>query len=148
MSKTPPLLPAEALRRVLQVGRANGTSVLLVAGFCALVSASAHSQIGTWASLLAAGAGAIELHGSVLLGRAEGRGVRWLVASQVFLMGVIFAYIWYRQNHVDLSILDQMPEDVIRQAASQSGLTPDELKFQLYNLLYFCLGAGTLVYQG
>ena len=42
----PPLLPAETLRRVLRVAKMNGSSVLVISGLFALVSAAGHDLTG------------------------------------------------------------------------------------------------------
>src|SRR5580700_100147 len=63
----PPKLVSEILRSVLRVARFDGVSVLVLAGFFALVSAASGDVSGAAFGLLIAAAGAIELHGMGLL---------------------------------------------------------------------------------
>src|SRR5262249_17978142 len=101
MTKIPPLLPQETLLRVLRVARFDGTGALILGGTFALMMASEHDFPFAAIGLLAAGAGAIELHGAALLKQGESRGMSWLVASQPYLLLVILAYcalrLWFVQ---------------------------------------------------
>lgn len=149
MSKQPPLLPAESLRRVLRVARTNGTSVLLIAGFVALASAASQDRIDTVVGLLASASGALEIHGASQIARGDSRGLRWLVFSQVFLLAVILGYVAFRVSHVDLSLISSFFGDpLLKQTAEQSGMTVPELKLQLYSFMYLMVAIGTLIYQG
>src|SRR5271165_2118927 len=92
----PPKLVSEILRRVLRVARFDGMSVLVLAGFFALVSAASGDVSGAAFGLLIAAAGAVELHGMGLLRAADRRGMSWLVGSQLYLMSVVLGYVGYR----------------------------------------------------
>ncbi|HXN35586.1 MAG TPA: hypothetical protein VN877_05410, partial [Opitutaceae bacterium] len=71
----PPKLVSVTLRNVLRVARFDGVSVLVLAGFFALVSAASGDVSGAAFGLLIAAAGAVELHGMGLLRAADRRGV-------------------------------------------------------------------------
>ena len=62
----PPLLPSETLMRVLRLAKLDGMGVLLLGGLFALMAASGGEKPFAIIGLLAAGAGAIELHGAAL----------------------------------------------------------------------------------
>lgn len=141
MRNTPPLLPIEAYRRVLRLARANGTSVLFGGGLFALLLASGGDRVGTLVSLLVAGSGAMELHGANLLARAGSGGIRWLFASQAFLMIVMVGYIAFAMRHLGASTI----ADAVPTAELQAlNLT----KNQLCAMFYFTCALATVLYQG
>ena len=71
----PPLLPEVILMRVLRLARFDGMGALMLGGMFALVAASARDFPFAAIGLLAAGAGAIELHGAALLKEGQPRGM-------------------------------------------------------------------------
>lgn len=149
MRKQPPLLPAETLRRVIRVARTNGTSVLVIASLVALASAAGQDRFDTFIGLAVAASGALELHGTVLLGGGARRGLRWLLFSQFLLLVVMLGYTSYRMNHVDLSAMGQLfPEDRLRDLAAQQGESVAQFKLQLYVGTYSLVALGTVIYQG
>src|SRR5678816_1370684 len=85
----PPLLPEETLARVLRLARFDGMGALVLGGMFALFAAAARDFPFAAIGLLAAGAGAVELHGAALLRQGDRRGMQWLVASQPYLLLVI-----------------------------------------------------------
>ena len=148
MSRIPPLLPGEVLRRVLRVARFNGTSVLTVAAIFGLAAAMAHDQVDTVIGVLVAGTGALELHGLGLLRHGQDRGVGWLVGSQLALLAVILGYVLLRLGHVDVAPMRPfLTADQLRVIA-QSGLTTDEFLRMIYRLTYAVVGAVSVLYQG
>lgn len=148
MPKRPPLIPAESLRRVLRVARLDGSCILAVAGLFALASASIHDTAGAAVGLLVAGTGAIELHGTGLLRNREERGMKWLVASQLFLMAIVLAYVASRLMKVDLSILQPLVTADQRKAIADAGLTIEEFLRIVYVGTYAVFGVVTVLYQG
>jgi len=152
----PPLLPIEALARVLRLARLDGTSVLVLSGAFALVSALTGDGFGTGIGLVIAGAGAIELHGVGLLRAGEFRGVRWLIMAQVLLLLVILAYCGLRLQQMDLSALQTafdraMTYPLFRdawQVQEELGITKDEFLIQNYRLTYRLVAFLTLCFQG
>jgi hypothetical protein len=149
MAKSPPLLPTEVLRRVLRVARFHGTSVLAISGACALISAWCHDPTDTVAGLLIAAAGAIELHGAGLIHNGFHRGINWLIASHVYLMGSVLGYVSWRLNHVDLSIMAPLATDDVRQQfESLYHLTDTEFLHLAYMGFFQLIGVLTMVYTG
>jgi hypothetical protein len=122
---TPPPLPEEILRRVLRVARFDGVSLLSIAGACALVSASYRDVSGAVVGLLVAGAGAVELHGLGLLRHGYATGMRWLVSSQLCVMGSIFGYAGYRMWKTDVSA-------IVAQVMAAINTLPPETREQLF----------------
>jgi hypothetical protein len=145
--KKPPLLPTEALRRVIRMAHFNGYGVLVVAGAFALGSASTHDTTGTAIGLLVAGAGAMELHGASLVRRGAESGLNWMIGSQFYLMAVVFFYVGMRLHHVDISVLEPYFTDEQRQAIAQAGLTTDQFLRGVYVATYAIFGVVTLIYQ-
>src|SRR5665213_13393 len=128
----PPLLPIEALRRVVRIARFDGMSVLTVAGAFALASAMLHDEKGTVIGLLIAGGGAIELHGVSLLRHGDHHGTRWLVSSQIILLAVVLGYVALRLSHVDITLLKPLLTAQQRQVIEQRGLSVNEFLRTVY----------------
>ncbi|MGD1030126.1 MAG: hypothetical protein ABSA05_03210 [Opitutaceae bacterium] len=156
MPRTPPLLPSEVLRRVLRTARLDGTIVLVLSGAFAVIAAAAHDVIGAGTGIAIAAAGAMELHGTGLLRRFEEKGMRWLIASQLFLMACILAYVslWLNQvpiEQIKASIRSLYTPDQLAQLRSMtrdSNLTPDEALRQLKSFFCDAVVIGTVIYQG
>ena len=146
--KQPPLLPAETLARVVRLARLDGLGVLVIAGVFALLAAYAGDRTSARIGLLVSGAGAAELHGVQLLTAAAARGVRWLVASQLFLLVVVLAYCALRLTHVDLAPLHAAVTDEMRANLTQAGLSEDEFLTLTYRLTYGAVAVATFFYQG
>jgi hypothetical protein len=147
----PPLLPSEILRRVMRVARSHGTSVLVLSGGFALLSAASRDVSGAVIGLLVAGAGALELHGVTLL-RLGHNGLRWLVGGQLFLMASILAYVGLRIARPDvawmLPYVKGEAADPIIQAAQQQGVTVEQLLATAMTSLYMLVAALTIICQG
>ncbi len=146
--KVPPLLPEETLIRVLRVARLDGTSVLVVAGVFALISALAGDKVGAVVGLLVAGAGAVELHGATLLEHAEVRGMKWLVASQLCLLVCVLGYCALRLLHPAIDPLRFALTDEMKTQLEATGWTADEFLRFVYNTTYYAVAVVTLFYQG
>ncbi|MBI5382910.1 MAG: hypothetical protein HZA31_13510 [Opitutae bacterium] len=148
MSKTPPLLPAETLARVLRISRTDGILVLAVAAAFAMLSALAKDLPGAMVGLLVASAGAAELHGSGLLRAGEIRGISWLVGSQVHLITVVFFYVIWRLTFFDPAPLRVMITPDLEQALRDLGYTFDEFARMANRLSCALFASLTLLYQG
>jgi hypothetical protein len=146
--RQPPLLPSEALKRVMRIARLDGVSVLAVAGAFALASAVLHDEKGTGIGLLLAGAGAVELHGVTLLRHGLDRGMRWLVTSQFMLLVFILGYVAMRLSHIDVALIKPLLTAQQEQVIEQRGLTIDEFLRAVYVMGYAIVGIATLFYQG
>ena len=144
----PPFLPEETFARVCRVARFDGLSVLLVAGFFALLSAVAGEAVGALIGLLAAGAGAIELHGRTLLHHGERRGMSWLVGSQLFLLVVLLGYCALQLLRARLPALPAEADALLQADADQLGMTKSEFLLLFNRMLYGGFAIVTLVYQG
>jgi hypothetical protein len=147
----PPILPAESLRRVVRIARFDGLSILIVAGGFALLSAASRDVSGALIGVIIAGAGAIELHGAGLL-RAGHNGMRWLVSSQLFLMGTILIYAGFRILRPDVAwmlpyVTGEAAEPIL-QAAQQQGLTVEQLLVGAMSMFYALVALLTVLYQG
>jgi|HubBroStandDraft_5_1064220.scaffolds.fasta_scaffold213866_1 hypothetical protein len=149
----PPPLPLEVLARVTRVARFDGTSILAVSGSVALLSAAYRDVTGATVGLMVAAAGAIELHGVGLLRTNNIAGVRWLVSAQVWLMGVILAYVAYRIARPDIEGFLQFVSagpvaDSFEQAAAEAGETVRQYILDAFRAFYFAVALLTVVYQG
>lgn len=148
MSKSPPLLPTEALERVLRHARLNGTWVLAMGGTFALIGATGGEYVGVMAWLLVAGTGAMALHGATLLHEGEPRGTDWLVGGQLFCLALILSLCAWQLTHVDLAPLRAAVTDDMRSSFKQTGLTEDEFLLLTYRLSYGILALVALLYPG
>ena len=146
--KAPPLLPEETLYRVLRTANMDGISVLAIAGFLALGSASMGDFYGAGIGLLVAAAGAIELHGSGLLRSGETRGMNWLLASQPYLLAILLGYCALRLISFDPTLLKQAVTADVRQAIAQAGYQEDHFLKVVYTATYLTLAVGTILFQG
>jgi hypothetical protein len=149
MSKIPPLLPVETVRRLLRVAHADGLSVLVVAGASALMSAFSQDRLDAALLLLVCGAGAMELHGANLIGGGDRKGIRWLIGSQLFLLLVMLSYVAVHLLHLPVPAFSSMvPDGLIEQTATSEGVSPVEFGRQFDDLIGFSIVVLTLVYQG
>ena len=124
MSKIPPLLPVETVRRLLRVAHADGMSVLVVAGISALMAASSADRIDALLLVLVCGAGALELHGANLIGAGVRTGMRWLIGSQLFLLVIMLGYVAIHMLKLPVPAFSSiLPDDAMQQAAVQSGIS-------------------------
>jgi hypothetical protein len=122
----PPLLPEETLMRVQRVARFDGMAALILGAMFAISAASAREVPFTVIGLLAAGGGAMELHGLALIDRGNARGVDWLVWSQPLLLTVIFGYCALRLWLMDLPPIPEGFQDVFKASAEQWGVSVEE----------------------
>ncbi|MBK8858124.1 MAG: hypothetical protein IPN11_10770 [Opitutaceae bacterium] len=147
----PPLLPATVLARLLRLARLDGTVVLAIAGAFALASALGGNRLEVLVGVLIAGAGALELHGAGLLRAGEVRGISWLVASQLYLLVAVLAYVGLRLISFDPALINLIMTETLRQRYIDAGLTHaqiDQVVQLSYYLTYAIVGVLTVVYQG
>lgn len=146
--KQPPLLPEETLSRVVRIARFDGMGVLVLGSLFAVLSAAARDVPFAVIGLLAAGAGAVELHGVGLLHQAEPRGMRWLIASQPLLLFVILCYCALRLTYMEMPVLTDNWRAMMAVSAHNLGLTVEEY-FALLNRITASVVAGVaFLYQG
>ena len=152
----PPLLPEAALHRVIVIARRNGLSVVLIASIAALLEAAQGHAATAVAAVLAAGTGAMEMHGATLLRHGVKRGMSWLVRAELLLLAVIWVYCAVRLLHPDLTQVRaefhaSLELPLMRQRweeAKQLGLTEETYLNAVYQLTYVALALVTLIYQG
>jgi len=148
---SPPLLPATALQRVGKLARFDGLTVLAVAGCFAAVSLAMCDWAGTAICLGAAGAGAAEWHGGMLLKTRRPGCLRWLVGSQLCLLGLVWIYAAWRYTHYDPQFISALVEPFVRERLEEAFLTMDDLAPALefaHRLTYLLLATLSLAYQG
>ncbi len=144
----PPLLPEEALLRVLRVSRANGMSVALVSGLFAVLAATSGDYVGAIAGLVVAGAGAMEVHGGTLLNHYDLRGSRWLVSSQAVCLLGILVYCAVRLVFVQIPPLPEEVNALIAADARQLGMTSEEFVRKTYVAGFILIAVLSVFYQG
>lgn len=148
MSRLPPLLPEETLFRVLRLAKFDGTSVLLLGGLFAILAASGGDARFAIVGLLAAGAGAIELHGAGLIREGEPRGLNWLVASQPFLLLVIYVYCILRYTQFEMPPIPERFQETLQTSASQLGMTVEQYFRMVNRLTAQVVAVLATIYQG
>jgi hypothetical protein len=144
----PPLLPEETLLRVLRLARFDGTGALLLGGLFALAAAAGGNFPFAAIGLLAAGAGAVELHGAALLRQGEPRGMSWLIVSQPFLLLVILSYCALRLWFVDLPPVPESFQPLFAASAEQWGLSVQDYQRALNRITAAAVALAALGFQG
>ncbi|MGH7943853.1 MAG: hypothetical protein ACREH8_00060 [Opitutaceae bacterium] len=144
----PPLLPEETLVRVLRLARFDGMGVMVLGGMFALIAAAARDFPFATIGLLASGAGAVELHGAALLRQGEPRGMRWLVASQPFLLLVILSYCAMRLWLVGIPPVPEAFEAVFAASARQWNLSVEEYQRALNRVTACAVAIVAIGFQG
>jgi hypothetical protein len=150
------------LTRGSRIAGIDGFTLVFIAGGFGLVSASCSDWLGALVGGLAAGAGLIELHGRQRLKAGDGRGVTWLVRSQLVLLTIILLYVAYQLRNFDVrpllisvetslaSVQRSFGLEVIPLADS-FGLTDKqflELAKHTVRIAYIAVGIGSILCQG
>ncbi len=148
MTSVPPLLPEETLARVYRLARMDGLSVTLIASVFAVMAALARDIPGASVGLLVAGAGAVELHGTGLLRFGDARGMNWLVASQIFLLGSVLAYCAVRLFHLEVPPIPAELQDMVATSAAQLKMTPEAYLRFVHRLTLWIVASVSILYQG
>lgn len=144
----PPFLPDETLLRVLRVARFDGLGVLVLGTVFAVMAAGSGDPPFAVIGLLAAGAGAMELHGIALLREGAHRGMNWLVGSQPFLLLVIWCYCGLRIVHFEMPPLPEGMGELATLNARQWGMSVEDYFRLLNSITVGVLAVVALVYQG
>ena len=144
----PPLLPEETFARVLRLARFDGMGALILGGMFALVAASGRDFPFAAIGLLASGAGAVELHGAALLRQGEPRGMRWLVASQPYLLLVILSYCALRLWLVEVPPVPESFRGVFAASAQQWGMSVEDYQRALNRITVLAVAAAAIAFQG
>ena len=144
----------------MSIAKAEGYSILIIAGFGAFLAAGSGSVVPAILACLAAGTGAMEIHGSQQLARGDENAINWLVRAQLLLLLVILAYVFWQLAHFDEAYARELISE-FRRAASEISVkqnrvnpydqfTDSQLMFaarSLYTLVYCVVGVVTCVYQ-
>lgn len=146
--RAPPLLPEETFARVLRMANFDGTSVLLLGGFFALLTALNGDRPFAVVGLLAAGAGALELHGVGLLRAGDRRGMVWVIASQPLLLLVILGYCVLRATHFEVPDVPESMRAATEIAAEHWGLSVEDYFRRINRLTVVILAVVAVGYQG
>lgn len=147
----PPPLPEDVLARVLRLARTDGRMLLIISGAFAVVSAMGQQGLGAVAGCLAAGAGALELHGASLLRQGDARGMGWLVRSQLALMVVIIGYVIARMMTFDPELMRSLITPEMRDQLATVGVPEDQIiprVKHVYQFMYTVVAVVTVAYQG
>ena len=148
MTSIPPLLPEETLHRVVRLARFDGLSILVLGTLFALSAAATKDVPFAAIGLLAAGAGAVELHGIALLRQFESRGVNWLIASQPFLFIVILGYCVLRATHFEMPPLPEQLRDLAELSAQQWHMSLVDYFRMINTVTAIVVGVVSFFYQG
>ena len=146
-SMQPPLLPIEALARVLRVARLDGMGVLMFATFFALTSAGIGDLPGAVVWLLIAGSGATELHGAMLLHQVQKRGINWLIGSQFLLLFVVLGYCALRLGHYDPTSLRAALTDEMKSTLAQARYDEEDFLRTVYMVTYGGMALAAMVFK-
>jgi len=134
--------------RVLRLARFDGMGALLLGGMFALIAASARDFPFAAIGLLASGAGAVELHGAALLRQGERRGMRWLVASQPYLLLVILSYCALRLWLVEIPPVPEAFQNLFAASARQWGMSIEQYQRVLNRITALAVAAVAVAFQG
>jgi hypothetical protein len=155
-TRQPPLTAENTLRRVLQLARLDGMSVLVVSGLFTAWSLFEGDFSEAGVGLLVCAAGTITLRGRALLLAGHPRGVNWLIAGQVWLLAVAQVYFLWRLLSDDPELIRQYALPVLHSPwvepiLAGAGLGEDELLRDLHSIhttSYLIAGVLVLVFQG
>ena len=146
--QAPPLLPAETLERVSRLARFDGLAALVLGGLFALTAAAGREVPFAVIGLLAAGAGAIELHGLALLHRGDARGMRWVIGSQPLLLAVVFAYCALRLWVLEVPPIPEALAPAFEASAAQWGMALPDYQRLLNRIAVGAVAVMGLGFQG
>ena len=149
MPAKPPPPPAQILARVTRTAVFNGR--LQFGAGVAMALVNALNQVGSGAILgcLISGAGALQLHGRTQLHAGDYLGHRWLIRSQLLLLGAVFIFCAVQMGRFDPALVEQI-EFTAKQTAAleQANLTKEQAVHGAYILGLVLLGLFSLLYQG
>lgn len=143
--------PEKALKRVLSISRANGWSVIVVAGLGVLLALALGDLSSVAIGLLGVASGVMEVRGHKKLKRRDPDGMQLLVRSQIFLLAIILVYCASRLGSFDadtvMGSLTPDMESVLKESGIQkSDILP--LVRTAFFALYSTVAVTCLLYQG
>lgn len=136
------------LSRVVRLARLDGLSVLVLGTLFAISAATIREVPFAAVGLLAAGAGAVELHGLGLLRQGEPRGMSWLIASQPFLFVVILGYCVLRGTHFEMPPIPEQFREIVELSAQQWKMSVEDYFRMVNTITAVALGVVAFFYQG
>jgi len=140
------------IKKLSVISGINGCCIVVVAGLFLLVCLFSKSWLGMIICLTIATSGAMELTGRTRLIETFPDSQKWLIASQLWLMGILIAYALYKLLSFDpghVSVL--MSAELQSLIETRLNLTPEaftEMLVRIYNAVYITLIAVTTLYQG
>ncbi len=151
MTVPEPTPQEKALKRVLAVSRFNGWSVVIVAGLGVLLALALGDWLSIGLGLLVGGLGWMEVYGGRRLRQRDPGGMKWLLRSQMLLLGLILAYCASRLGSFDaenmMSNLTPDMEAALREAGiARADIVP--LVHQMFLALYISVALASILYQG
>jgi hypothetical protein len=141
MAKSPPLLPAEILRRVIRVARFHGLSIVIFTGAFTLGTAAFGDFKSALVCLAITAAGFLELRGAKLLAAGQPRGLDWLVRSHLYLLTVILIYIAWQLLTYSPAQARHLLAPAMQSAGMQDqldaiGASPEDVS-QMMSMIYY-----------
>ncbi len=140
------------LKRVLNICRLNGYSIIIFAGLCCLICIFIGSWSGVIIGIAVAASGYMELTGGKRLKDNIPDAGKWFIASQLWLMGLLISYAVYKLLSFDPSQVSVLLSPEIKTLIeTQLNLTAEaftEMIVGIYNLIYISIIAATTIYQG
>jgi hypothetical protein len=151
MTVPQPTPPQKALQRVRAISRVNGWSVVIVAGLGVLLALGLGDWLSIGLGLLVGGLGWMEVYGGRLLRKRDPDGMKWLVRSQMLLLGLILAYCASRLGSFDAeSMMSNLTPDM-EAALKEAGIVRADivpLVHQMFLALYISVALASVLYQG
>jgi len=140
------------LKRVLNICRINGYSIIIFAGLCCLICIFMGSWSGVIICLAVAASGYMELIGGKKLKDNMPDAAKWFIASQLWLMGLLISYAVYKLLSFEPSHISALLSPELKTLVeTQLNLTAEaftEMIAGIYNLIYISIIAATTIYQG
>lgn len=125
--------------------------MLILSGAFAVLAALNRDLTGALAGCFAAGAGAVELHGTHRLEESDPEGVSWLIRAQLLLLGTVLLYASARILQFDPAELQRILTPEAKKEFVTLGLSDEQILPMLaqgYRTLYTTVAIVTLLYQG
>lgn len=132
----------------MRTASVNGMTCFLIGTFYAVVMAAQHNIPLAAVGLLAAGAGAIELHGLGRLRQGDPGGMNSLLLAQPLMLAVILGYCVLRVTHFEMPTTSEWLMEQATLTAKELEITVEEY-FRVVNRLSMqILAIVGVVYQG
>lgn len=147
----PPPLPSEVYARVVRLATVDGRTLLILGAVFGAFSALGRDAVGAVAGCLAAGAAMIELHGVGRLRIGDADAIKWLVRSQLALLGVILLYAAGRMATFDPVQMQAVITPELVTSFRDAGIAEDEIMpivQSFHRFVYSVVALVAMAYQG